>query len=397
MLLRLSQLGIAPRLAALSFFLWGIGEGLWLYIQPLYPESLGANPEQVGLALAMLGIGRMVAILPFVWALSHFSPRYVMIPGYLSGVLGAIILALAPTWEWTTLGLWTYGLSSATMIPASVYFAALAKTQESSLHTIMSSIWAANALGIIISPSIGGFLGAALGLRSVFAFSAFWFLVAVLPILACPDYPAEQNFPFSRENLQLFKNRSFLWRNGLFTLILVIAPLGYALAPQYLEEVHGYTTPVLGVLGTLSAGGIAFWSLFLGQQKVWTSFWFGQILLCLGLSIFLLTAHPLGMGLAYFLYGVWYAFRPFMTTLISEIIPLHQQGFAFAIIDLLYGVSSALAPLAAGILYARQTNLPIFVALLSSLAVLSLTSWYMTQRNLMPRRAYSKAYIFRGK
>jgi len=32
------------RLIALSFLLWGSGEGLFFYIQPLYFEQLGASP-----------------------------------------------------------------------------------------------------------------------------------------------------------------------------------------------------------------------------------------------------------------------------------------------------------------------------------------------------------------
>ncbi len=47
-----------------SYLLWGIGEGLWMFIQPLYVKSLGATPEQTGLVIGMWGLARLLVILP---------------------------------------------------------------------------------------------------------------------------------------------------------------------------------------------------------------------------------------------------------------------------------------------------------------------------------------------
>ena len=40
------------RLVSLALLFWGFGEGLFLFIQPLYIERLGANPVQIGSALS---------------------------------------------------------------------------------------------------------------------------------------------------------------------------------------------------------------------------------------------------------------------------------------------------------------------------------------------------------
>ena len=41
---------------ALALLLWGLGEGLFFYIQPLYIEQLGANPVQIGSVLSAASI-----------------------------------------------------------------------------------------------------------------------------------------------------------------------------------------------------------------------------------------------------------------------------------------------------------------------------------------------------
>ena len=40
-------------LIMLSMLFWGCGEGLWLYVQPLYVKSLGADSMQIGLVLSI--------------------------------------------------------------------------------------------------------------------------------------------------------------------------------------------------------------------------------------------------------------------------------------------------------------------------------------------------------
>jgi hypothetical protein len=38
-------------LVAIAMFAWGLGEGMFLYFQPLYLEELGANPIMIGTIL----------------------------------------------------------------------------------------------------------------------------------------------------------------------------------------------------------------------------------------------------------------------------------------------------------------------------------------------------------
>ena len=52
------------RLIALAFLLWGVGEGLFLHVQPLYIRQLGANPVQIGGLLSAMSVVSAVSFLP---------------------------------------------------------------------------------------------------------------------------------------------------------------------------------------------------------------------------------------------------------------------------------------------------------------------------------------------
>ena len=57
-------LGRDNRLILTSLFLWGSGEGLWIYIQPLYTKRLGASPVQIGLTPYLFSKERQALLTP---------------------------------------------------------------------------------------------------------------------------------------------------------------------------------------------------------------------------------------------------------------------------------------------------------------------------------------------
>jgi len=392
------RIGSATRWMALAFFLWGVGEGLWIYIQPLYPTHLGATPEQTGLALSMLGIGRVVSIVPFTVALHYFNPRTVYIPGFLAGVVGAFLLTVAPTWQLTTIGFFFYGVSSAALIPVHLYLVQAAHQSELrqggvSLHTLLTYTWAANAAGIILSPAIGGYLGESAGLRVVFGLSGVWFALSTLAAMACPTFAYQPPSSQHIEPGRLLRNYRYLRLNALFLLVFMVGPLGYVLLPTYLQEGHHYSTEMLGMLGMLSAVGITIWSLYLGNREPKRGYVVGQALIFFAFGAVLLSQRVPLVALSYFLYGAWSALRPLAVSLIANVVRFEQQSFAFAAIDFLQAFSGILAPILAGALYARYATLPLLAAFLLSGAALVVTFAVVHQHNLRLTYTYIRDRI----
>ena len=52
------------RLIALSLLIWGFGEGMFIYFQPVYLHELGADPVQIGGILGLAALGMLVSHIP---------------------------------------------------------------------------------------------------------------------------------------------------------------------------------------------------------------------------------------------------------------------------------------------------------------------------------------------
>ena len=100
------------RLVALALLLWGFGEGMFLYVQPLYIERLGASPVQIGELLAAMSVVSAVSFLP-AGALADRLPRkWVMWGGWVLGLMAILLTGLARTWQGLIPGLLLYSLSA---------------------------------------------------------------------------------------------------------------------------------------------------------------------------------------------------------------------------------------------------------------------------------------------
>ena len=81
----------------LALLLWGFGEGLFLHIQPLYIEQLGANPVQIGGLLSAMSVVMALAYLP-AGALADRLPRkWLMLGGRALGTIATVLIGLART------------------------------------------------------------------------------------------------------------------------------------------------------------------------------------------------------------------------------------------------------------------------------------------------------------
>lgn len=52
------------KLLSQSLFIWGLGEGLFLFFQPIYLQQLGTDPIQIGSILGLIGIAIGAAQIP---------------------------------------------------------------------------------------------------------------------------------------------------------------------------------------------------------------------------------------------------------------------------------------------------------------------------------------------
>ena len=89
----LSSLSRDNKLVFSSLALWGVGEGLWWYLLPVYIESLGADPVQIGFVLSVSMIVMTLMFIPSGWVTDRVSRRPLMIGGWVMGSTAILLLA----------------------------------------------------------------------------------------------------------------------------------------------------------------------------------------------------------------------------------------------------------------------------------------------------------------
>ncbi len=391
------DIGRDTRLVMVSYALWGIGEGLWMFIQPLYVKSLGATPEEAGFVIGLWGWGRLLFILPAGILADRWGARKMLLPGWYVGFLGVLLMALAPDWRWAAPGFFVYGISAAAIPVSNLYIAQSVQHDSSrnplvSIQTSFTLMWVAYSLGIVVTPLIGGWLGDRIGLRTVYLLSLFWFAASALVITRTRAYPLQDRPPQGRDYQGLLQQRHVLVALLLLTVGLVSVLVGQTLSSQYLEEVRHFSRTTIGAFGSLNALGTALFSFMLGRMAAWRGFYTALWLVLVSFVLFLSSGSPAVVVVAVFLLGAHYAARPLATAVIAQYVPDQQRGLAFGLVDTLAGLATIIGTNAAGVLYESDPGSPFMAGIVCVIAVTALGSMLLRavlRRNVASVSAYS--------
>jgi MFS family permease len=76
-------------LVALSLFTWGVGEGFFLYFQPLYLQEWGADSVTIGAILGGVGVMLALTQIPTGLLTDKIGPRNLMLSSWIIGLAPA--------------------------------------------------------------------------------------------------------------------------------------------------------------------------------------------------------------------------------------------------------------------------------------------------------------------
>ena len=343
------------RLLAASLFTWGIGEGMFLYIQPIYLTRLGANAVQVGGILGLAGVAMTVAHIPAGALADHFGRKAVMSASWVFGLASAWMMYLAKSLPVFVLALTLYSVTAFVMSPMSSYVTAA--RGEWSVGRALTTISASFNAGAILGPVAGGLVADAFGLRTVYGCAAAIFILSTVLVLFLKGQPVEPHGNGGRY-------RALLGNVALGRLLIVVFVsvtamyLSWPLTPVYLQAQRGLTVSQIGILGSLNALGIVLLNLTLGRASPRLGIVASQVLVAASV---LLLWRGLGLpllGLGYLLAGGFRTARGLLSAYIERIVLPSQWGLAFGLMETLSGVGLAVAPLMAGLLYDHQPASP---------------------------------------
>ena len=386
MVQRWHALGRDTRWVMIAYGLWGVGEGLWMFLQPLYLESLGATSTQTGSTLGMWGMGRLLFILPSSILADRIGARRLMLPGWYIGLAGVAIIALAPNWHWAALGFLVYGMSAIAIPITNLYLTQAihhdpTRQPDLPLQTALTMNWATYSLGLVVSPIIGGWIGDTISLRAVFMLSVFWFVLSTAAITRTAPYPVPQRPAQGHAYSSLLRQRHVTLAFAVIMVGFSAVLIGQPLSSQYLEDVRGLSNTIIGALGSVNALGTAFFSVALGRMTALRGFYVNLLLVMVAFALFMISGAWPVIVAAMFLLGAHYTTRPFAASVVSERVSEHHHGMAYALVEMLAGLATVVGTNAAGVLYGGNPTWPFWAGIGGVLLAVMLGALLLQPRN----------------
>ncbi|MGD8996936.1 MAG: MFS transporter [Anaerolineae bacterium] len=386
------------RLIALALLLWGFGEGLFFHIQPLYIEELGADSVTIGGLLSVAAVVRAASLLPAGILADRIPRKWLMIGGWITGLVGVLLVGLARSWQGLLPGLLIYAFS-AYCIPVINAYLASAVGGHGMARTF-TTVFAGYAAGSVISPSVGGWLAQATTMRVVYFASALLFALSMLAVVQVSPQPVPARAVHSRRWRSLLNGR-FLRFAASVCLMFVAMYLSFPLASNFLRDVGDWRIADIGALGSFQALGAALLNpllgriggetepetvpgpgrelrtqmrakrfplteargLVAGQSLVWSS----------ALILLLARTFPL-LALAYLLRGAYQGCRSLTQAQATALAGEADRGLLLGATETIIASAQIVAPYAAGWLYAGNPVYPL-IASLVLIPILSLLAW----------------------
>jgi MFS family permease len=354
-----------------SLFTWGIGEGLFIYFQPIYLAQLGADTMTIATVFSAFGLAMMVAHIPAGYLADRLGRKPLLIAAWTSGLVATWVMAIARTLPVFILGMLLYGLTAFVSSPLNSYVtAARGKLTPARAMTFMSASF---NFGAVIGPLTGGWIGDHVGLRLVYFIAGGLFVISTGVLFFLRSQPRDHHDPDSPP-AKLFTNTRFIGFLGIVFLVMFATYLPQPLTARFLENERHLSLSFIGLLGSVNGLGNALFNLFLGQFAARTGL--ALVQLCV-VAFSLLIWRGTGLGwyaAGYFLLGGYRAARSFIFAEVRTLIHSAQMGIAYGVAETFNSLAMTLAPLLSGVLYTRDPALvyPAAIGLIAAALVVSL-------------------------
>jgi MFS family permease len=361
--------GIPPDLTvvAIAMFIWGLGEGLFIYFYPLSLQRWDMPPVQIGFVLSMIGVIMAMVQVPAGYLSDRFGTRPLIRAGLILGVVCALIMGFSTTRPVFVAGLMAYSLTSFVVAPMNSYITRLRGGW--SVQRALTFVSAFMLAGGIAGPMLGGWIAETAGLTVVFRYSAGLFLVSSVVIFFARR-PGLQTTPEASLHIQLppLANPRFvgLLMIVFFTLFALNIPT--QLASLYLQNVHHLSIQQIGMTGTIASLGMAVIMFALGSLPAPAGMLVGQLLVA-AFSLLMWR----GQNTAAFFTGYLFAggarlYRSMTLAFARPLVKAGDIGFAYGLVETGNALAVILAPLAAGFLYSYKPE-AVFIVGLAAIAI----------------------------
>jgi len=361
------------RIVCFSLLLWGLGEGLFIYFQPIYLDQLGADPIEIGGMLGLASLAFAISHIPAGALADTFGRKNILVLAWFGGALAGFLMYMATSLPVFVLGISLYSFTGFVMAPLQSYVTAAkgSWTVTRALTTTSAFI----SIGSILGPVIGGQLAELVGLKMVYAIATGVFLLSASLISFLHPQPVESATTGPRYQ-NLLKNKALAGFLLIVFIVLFGMYLSWPLTPVFLQEERGISVGSLGLFGSINATGIVVLSLTLGRLH--PRFGFVIVQLAVASSILMLWR---GVNQTWFLMGYFLAAgfrtaRSLISAQVEILVNRFELGLAFGFAETINGSVMLIAAPIAGVLYDIKPELPFPVSIGILVIALITTLWF---------------------
>ena len=366
------------RLLFISNFIGAFGDGLFVYILPLYIRGLKASSADVGFLFSVLTLSTALTIIPGGFLADRFDRKKVMILGWAIWVPLPLMFSIATNWTQLIPVMSLYGFFISG--PAtSAYVVTLARKDRVTLtYTMLGGAW---WLGYISSPGLGGFLSTLIGMHSVFflAFILYGAATSVLFFIHSQRAEKPQVSTTDSSGLNSSPANKIILLSLFFAAVFFFLSLVRPLVVQFFQDLYGLESFHIGVLGSISFFGSALFSV--GMGKVGDKFGkmvAATIALLVGsfsFGLFICFSNFAALGFASFLNGASYTLWALMGASVGSITPETSRGRWISLSQMSATIAASIAPYIGGVIYESSPYLPFYITIgvMPLLALIALT------------------------
>jgi MFS family permease len=373
-------LGINRDLAivAISTLIWGLGEGLFIFFLPLALQRWNTDALQIGTVLSMIGVTMAAVQVPAGYFSDRFGTRPLIFASLLLGIASAIVMAAARSLPFFVTGLLAYGCTSFISAPMNSYVTSLRGSWT--VQRAVTFRAAAFQVGAIVGPILGGWIANTAGLSIVFWYSAGLFLASTL-VMSLARHPLVlEHQEASIHLVSPIANPRFLGLLAVvfFTIIAISVP--QQLTSLYLQNIHHISIQQIGIMGTIASIGAAIIMFSLGNLRVSTGMFIGQLLLA-GFALLMWQGQSvMAYFVGYFFIGGYQLYRSMAMAFSRSLVKVGDTGLAYGLVETGNALAVVFAPLAAGFLYNYRPE-SVYIASLGALAItVGLNRWLFHEK-----------------
>jgi MFS family permease len=349
---------------AIAMFIWGLGEGLFIFFYPLSLQRWGMNPVQIGIVLSLIGVIMAVVQVPAGYLSDRFGTRPLIRAPSILGVLCALVMGFSQSMPVFVAGLMAYSFTSFIVAPLNSYITRMRGSW--SVQRALTFVSAFMMAGGIAGPILGGWIAETTSLSIIFRYSAGLFLISTVVIFfAKRPVLQDQQVPPVHSLVSPLANPRFIGLLVIIFFTIFALNLPTQLASLYLQNVHHFSIQQIGVTGTIASIGTAVLMFSLGSLGAPAGMLAGQLVVA-AFSLLMWR----GQNAAVFFAGYLFAggsrlYRSMSLAFARPLVKASDIGFAYGLVETGNALAIILAPLGAGFLYNNKPESVFIVGLIA--------------------------------